>query len=179
MGDVLINKTWFPADTGNHVHVPRSRRTVQREPTRESKRTVTTLRLETAATPDGKRATDPEPVQARRTVRLQVLAAMREEADQASVDVSAARLPTPDQPLVRVRPRARNVPVSADDWLRIAEWVIGDWAATLRTALVVLVLFAGVLTGVGVAFGPEFALLGGITGAFVFLVGRIGGSGRR
>ena len=144
---------------------------------------MTTLRLETAATPDGNRpvdnSIDNEPVQARRTVRLQVLAAMREEADQVPVDVPAARLPAEDQPLVRVRPRARNVPVSADDWLRIAEWVIGDWAATLRTALLVVVLFAGVLTGIGIAFGPEFALLGGITGAIVFLVGRLAGSGRR
>lgn len=112
-------------------------------------------------------------------VRLQVLAEMWETAEQAPVVVPAARLPVQDQPVVRVRPRERNVPVSADDWLRIAEWVIGDWAATLRTALLVVVLFAGVLTGIGFAFGPEFALLGGIAGAIVFLVGRLGGSGRR
>jgi len=140
---------------------------------------VTTLRLETADTPDGNRPIDNEPVQARRTVRLQVLAEAREAAEQAPVEVPAARLPAQDQPVVRVRPRDRHVPVSADDWLRIAEWLIGDWAATLRTALLVAVLFVGVLTGVGFAFGPEFALLGGITGAVVFLVGRLGGSGRR
>jgi hypothetical protein len=99
--------------------------------------------------------------------------------EQVPVQVPAARLPMQDQPVVRVRPRARHLPVSADDWLRIAEWLIGDWAATLRTALLVLVLFAGVLTGIGFAFGPEFALLGGITGAVIFLVGRIGGAGTR
>jgi len=140
---------------------------------------VTTLRLETAATPDGNRSIDDEPVQARRTVRLQVLAESRDVAAQVPVQVPAARLPVQDQPVVRVRPRARHLPVSADDWLRIAEWLIGDWAATLRTALLVLVLFAGVLTGIGFAFGPEFALLGGITGAVIFLVGRLGGAGSR
>jgi hypothetical protein len=140
---------------------------------------VTTLRLETAATPDGNRSIDNVPVQARRTVRLQVLAESRDVVEQVPVQVPAARLPMQDQPVVRVRPRARHLPVSADDWLRIAEWLIGDWAATLRTALLVLVLFAGVLTGIGFAFGPEFALLGGITGAVIFLVGRIGGAGTR
>lgn len=140
---------------------------------------MTTLRLETAATPDGNRSIDDEPVQARRTVRLQVLAESRDVAAQVPVQVPAARLPVQDQPVVRVRPRARHLPVSADDWLRIAEWLIGDWAATLRTALLVLVLFAGVLTGIGFAFGPEFALLGGITGAVIFLVGRLGGAGSR
>lgn len=112
-------------------------------------------------------------------MRLQVLAEAREVAEQEPVEVPAMRLPTQDQPVVRVRPRARRFPVSADDWLRIAEWLIGDWAATLRTALLVAVLFVGVLTGVGFAFGPEFALLGGITGVGVFLAGRLGGSVRR
>jgi hypothetical protein len=140
---------------------------------------VTTLRLETAATPDGNRSIDNEPVQARRTVRLQVLAESRDVAAQVPVQVPAARLPVQDQPVVRVRPRAKHLPVSADDWLRIAEWLIGDWAATLRTALLVLVLFAGVLTGIGCAFGPEFALRGGLTGAVIFRVGRLGGAGGR
>jgi hypothetical protein len=140
---------------------------------------VTTLRLETAATPDGNRPIDNKPVQPRRTVRLQALAEAWDEADQVPVEIPAARLPVQDQPVVRVRPRARRVPVSADDWLRIAEWLIGDWAATLRTALLVVVLFAGTLTVVGIAFGPEFAMLGGITGAVVFLAGRLGGAGRR
>jgi hypothetical protein len=112
-------------------------------------------------------------------VRLQALAEARDAADQVSVEIPAARLPAQDQPVVRVRPRARRVPVSADDWLRIAEWLIGDWAATLRTALLVVVLFVGALIAVGIAFGPQFAMLGGITGAVVFLVGRLGGVGRR
>jgi hypothetical protein len=68
--------------------------------------------------------------------------------------------------------RRRVFPTSRDDWLVLAERVVGDWAATLRTALLLVLAVAAVLTMVGVAFGPEPALAAAFLAFLVFLAGR-------
>jgi hypothetical protein len=68
--------------------------------------------------------------------------------------------------------RRRAFPASRDDWLVLAERVVGDWAATLRGALL-LVLAVGVgLIGIGVAFGLRPALATAFVALIVFLAGR-------
>lgn len=57
-----------------------------------------------------------------------------------------------------------------DRWLRLAELVIGTWAATLRTALLMVVAFVGVVVLVGVAFGFGSAVLGALLGGAVMHV---------
>lgn len=63
--------------------------------------------------------------------------------------------------------------VGRDRWLRLAEQVIGGWAATLRVALLMMVAFVGLVILVGVAFGFSGALLGAlVSGVALYLVGR-------
>jgi len=94
----------------------------------------------------------------------------------------AVRLPVPEEPVQPTIPRARHASASArssvkDQLLRVAERVVGDWAPTLREAALRVILFTVVLIVIGVAFGPEFALLGAVIGFLTFLVGRAGGRG--
>jgi hypothetical protein len=62
--------------------------------------------------------------------------------------------------------------VLRDRVLRLAELVVGDWAPTLREALVRVLVFAVVLVALGVAFGAEVAAAGAAVGVLMFLVGR-------
>jgi hypothetical protein len=92
------------------------------------------------------------------------------------------RLPVPEKPAQPTIPPARHSSASArssakDRLLRVAERVVGDWAPTLREAALRVILFTLVLIVIGVAFGPEFALLGAVIGFLTFLVGRAGGRG--
>jgi hypothetical protein len=59
-----------------------------------------------------------------------------------------------------------------DRVLRVAERVVGDWAPTLREALVRVLLFVVVLVALGVAFGAEVAAAGAVVGFVMFLIGR-------
>jgi hypothetical protein len=68
--------------------------------------------------------------------------------------------------------RGRMVPTTRDDWLVLAERAVGDWAATLRTALLLVLAVAAGLTMIAVAFGPEPALAAGFLAFLVFLAGR-------
>jgi hypothetical protein len=68
--------------------------------------------------------------------------------------------------------RRRLLPTTRDDWLVLAERVVGDWAATLRTALLLVLAVAAVLTTVAVAFGPQPALAAAFLAFLVFLAGR-------
>jgi hypothetical protein len=59
-----------------------------------------------------------------------------------------------------------------DRWLRVAELVVGDWAPTLREALVRVLVFVVVLAALAVTLGGETAVLGAVVGFVMFLVGR-------
>jgi hypothetical protein len=92
----------------------------------------------------------------------------------------AVRLPAPEKPAQPTISPTRHAATSArasakDRLLRAAERLVGDWAPTLRMAALRVVLFTVVLIVIGVAFGPEFAVLGAVIGFLTFLVGRAGG----
>jgi hypothetical protein len=87
------------------------------------------------------------------------------------------RLPAPEQqerPAARQEQYASTPPhrTAKDGLLRVAELVVADWAPTLREAALRIVLFAVVLTVLGIAFGGGIALLGVVLGFVMFLVGR-------
>jgi hypothetical protein len=99
----------------------------------------------------------------RRTVRLTAI------TDEAGV---------PDAPHATeagAPPRAGRglpLPTSRDDWLVLAERMVGDWAATLRAALLLLVAVAAVIMVVGLAFGAGPAMATAFLALLVFLAGR-------
>jgi hypothetical protein len=68
--------------------------------------------------------------------------------------------------------RGLPLPTSRDDWLVLAERVVGDWAATLRAALLLLLAVAAVIMLVGVAFGAGPAMATAFLALLVFLAGR-------
>jgi hypothetical protein len=75
--------------------------------------------------------------------------------------------------------RAYALPASRDDWLVLAERVVGDWAGTLRAALLLVLAVAAVIMAVGLLFGVGIALATAFLALLVFLVGRRRGSMRR
>jgi hypothetical protein len=76
--------------------------------------------------------------------------------------------------------RAHGLPTSRDDWLVLAERVVGDWAATLHAALLMVLAVAAVIMVIGLVFGTGPALATAFLALLVFLVGRRrGGSLRR
>lgn len=127
---------------------------------------MTSLDPGTAPTRGGKRPIDPQPTSnapGRRTVRFTVRA-----------DVAAQSNPKPSggaRPKHR-SDRGRSLPTSRDDWLVLAERVVGDWAATLRAALLLVLVVAGAIMGIGLAFGLAAALASVGIALLVFLVGR-------
>lgn len=125
-------------------------------------RTVTSIRSGTAPAPGENRPIDPHPTTkapGRRTVQLAALARTDVPVD-------------PPPPAVIVpEPRAAGL-TSRDGWLRLAERVVGDWTATLRAALLLVLVFAGMVVSLGVAFGPGSALAASSVGLLVFLAGR-------
>ncbi|OLF11664.1 hypothetical protein BLA60_12080 [Actinophytocola xinjiangensis] len=64
------------------------------------------------------------------------------------------------------------IPTTRDGWLRVAERVVGDWAATLRNAFVLLLAFAAMIALIGIAVGVESAGAAMAVGVVVFLFGR-------
>lgn len=131
---------------------------------------MTSLRPETATRPE-----EHSPVE---TARSQETAGTERRIVQLEVlaDPGPERLgkPTgkPKPPSSVSGTPARRVPVTGDDWLRLAELVVGDWTSTLREALVRVVWFTCVLIALGVAFGVEVALVGATAGVMSFLVNR-------
>lgn len=126
---------------------------------------MTSLRPGTAPTPEEKTPIDTPPKKSagRRTVRLTALADLDSEQESPpSVEVFPAH---------RHR-RAAVLPTSRDDWLVLAERVVGDWAATLRSALLLVLAVAAMLTVIGLVFGPGIALACALILLIVFLVGR-------
>jgi hypothetical protein len=106
-------------------------------------------------TPEDGRPSDVErPV--RRTVRLA-----------ADAEPEPTTTPAPHRP---VKHTLR--PATLDRFLRVAERVVGDWAPTLREALVRVLVFAVVLVVLGLALGVEVAVAGAVVGLVMFLVGR-------
>jgi hypothetical protein len=125
------------------------------EDEQEKHETVTTIRPETAMTPEEERPADLERP-ARRTVRLA-----------ADVEPELSGTPAPRRPASHaLRPALR------DRVLRVAERAVGDWAPTLREALVRVLVFAVVLVALGVVFGVEVAAAGAAVGFVMFLIGR-------
>jgi hypothetical protein len=59
---------------------------------------------------------------------------------------------------------------SRDGWLCLAERALGDWASTLRVALLMLVGITGAVVLIGVAFGLGGLVLGGLLGAALYLL---------
>jgi hypothetical protein len=128
---------------------------------------VTSLGPGTAPAPGQKRAIDlqqPSKRPNRRTVQLAELAELDDQPD------------PPLPPVIIPQPRTEagrfSVPKSGDDWLRLAERVVGDWAATLRNALLLLLAFAAIAVSIGFAFGVESAAAAAAVGLVVFLAGR-------
>jgi hypothetical protein len=60
----------------------------------------------------------------------------------------------------------------ADRLLRVAERVVGDWAPTLREALLRVMVYAILVACLGVVLGPQVAVLAATVGFVMFLVGR-------
>ncbi|MGB3437544.1 MAG: hypothetical protein WBA97_02225 [Actinophytocola sp.] len=123
--------------------------------TKRKARTVTRTRPETAMTPEEGRSAELERP-ARRTVRLA-----------AAVEREPSTAPASRRPATHaLRPATR------DRVLRVAERVVGDWAPTLREALVRVVVFAVVLVALALTLGAEVAAAGAAVGFVMFLVGR-------
>ena len=121
----------------------------------EKHETVTRIRPESTMTPEEAKSADLErPV--RRTVRLA-----------ADSEPEPSTIPAPRRPVHHaLRPAAR------DRALRVMERVVGDWAPTLRDALVRVLVFAVALAVLGIALGVELAAVGAAVGVVMFLVGR-------
>lgn len=107
-------------------------------------------------TPEEGRSADLEQTPVRRTVRLAA-----EPAPEPSVS------PAPRRPETHALQ-----PAMRDRFLRVAERAVGDWAPTLREALVRVLVFAVVLVALGVVLGVEVAAAGAAVGIVMFLIGR-------
>ena len=75
--------------------------------------------------------------------------------------------------------RVGRLLTTRDGWLRLAELVIGDWASTLWTGLLLLAALAVVVVVIGVVFGTVSALIGATTLLVVYLIGRRRDAGAR
>ncbi|MGH3759485.1 hypothetical protein [Actinophytocola sp.] len=96
-------------------------------------------------------------------------------ASLAEADTKPATRPVPE-PAATSRAhgahRGRALPASRDDWMVLAERVVGDWAATLRAALLLGLAVAAVIMVIGLLVGPGPALAAAFLALLVFLVGR-------
>jgi len=87
----------------------------------------------------------------------------------AEVDIPAPRTDTGGAHRLT---RPQLFPTSRDAWLVLAERVVGDWAATLRAALLLVLAVAAGIMVVAIVFGPGPALGAAILALLVFLGGR-------
>ncbi|MFC4858198.1 hypothetical protein [Actinophytocola glycyrrhizae] len=116
---------------------------------------MTRIRPEATMTPEEERSADLERP-ARRTVRLA-----------ADFEPEPSANPAPRRPATHaLRPATR------DRVLRVAERVVGDWAPTLREALVRVLVFVVVLLVLGLVLSPGVAAAGAVVGFVMFLIGR-------
>jgi len=86
-------------------------------------------------------------------------------------DIDAPRVQRPPRPPVAttpVRPAFQWLPSTRDGWLRLAEHVIGHWAATLHRAFLLVAGLAGAAIAIGTVFGFASIVLGA---AAITLVG--------
>jgi hypothetical protein len=89
------------------------------------------------------------------------------------------RFSVPEETLRPSEPSDDRVATPADSStkdrvLLVAEQVVGDWAPTLRDALVRVLVFVAVLLAVGIAFGVGVAVVFALIGVVMFLAGRCG-----
>ncbi len=70
--------------------------------------------------------------------------------------------------------RGLALPTSRDDWLVLAERAVGDWAATLRAALLLFLAVAAGIMVIGFLLGIGPALAAALLALVVFVVGRRG-----
>lgn len=103
------------------------------------------------------------PPSARRTVRLAELPDLESTPDRPRTPVSGG---------AHRAVRAHALPTSRDDWLVLAERAVGDWAATLRAALLLFLAVAAVIMVIGIAAGVGPALAAAFLALLVFVVGR-------
>ncbi len=135
----------------------------------ERQRTVTSLEPGAAPKPEKNAPIDTRTksqATGRRTVRLAALA-----------DVDAGGTGRPPAETRAYAPRharahAHALPTSRDDWLVLAERVVGDWAATLRAALLLGLAVAAVIMVIGLVLGAGAALATAFLALLVFVAGR-------
>jgi hypothetical protein len=90
----------------------------------------------------------------------------------ADVDTTPAVRPVPERGARHRASRGLAVPTSRDDWLVLAERVVGDWAATLRTALLLVLALAAAIMVIGLVFGLGAALATAFLALIPLLAGR-------
>jgi hypothetical protein len=105
------------------------------------------------------------PKSSRRTVRLTSL---------ADVESTPARPRVSESRGAHRAVRASALPTSRDDWLVLAERAVGDWAATLRVALLLFLAVAAGIMVIGILFGTGPALATAFLALLVFVAGRRG-----
>lgn len=125
---------------------------------------MTSLKPGAAPAPEEQRAVGAAPrSNVRRTIRLAALNDVRST-------------PRPRRPLesggAHRAPHGRGLPTSREDLLVLAERVVGDWAATLHAALLLLLAVCAAIVAVGIVFGVGPALATAFLALLVFLVGR-------
>jgi len=103
------------------------------------------------------------PKSSRRTVRLTA---------NADAETTPARPRTSESGGAHRAARAHALPTSRDDWLVLAERAVGDWAATLREALLLFLAVAAGLMVIAFLFGVGPALAAAFLALLVFVVGR-------
>lgn len=131
-------------------------------------RTVTSLKPGAAPAPETKSRPIGTSANGRRIVRLTAI-----------TDVKSTPAPrrAPEGGGAHRAARSRGLPTSRDDLLIIAERIVGDWAATLRAALLLLLAVVAAIAVIGIVFGAGPALVVGFLALLVFLAGRRRGHG--
>jgi hypothetical protein len=107
------------------------------------------------------------PPSARRTVRL---AELPDELTDVASTPDRRRQPVSGGAHRAARPHA--LPTSRDDWLVLAERAVGDWAATLRAALLLFLAVAAVIMVIGIVAGVGPASAAAFLFLLLFLAGR-------
>jgi hypothetical protein len=92
----------------------------------------------------------------------------------ADVDTTPAPRQMPERGARHRASRGLAVPTSRDDWLVLAERVVGDWAATLRAAMLLALALAAAIMVIGLVLGLGAAL----ATAFVLLIVLVAGRRR-
>jgi hypothetical protein len=105
-------------------------------------------------------------VQQRSTLAARAWPRQRERSTVNMADIEVPRSPRALRPPVattRVRPAFQRRLTTRDGWLRVAEYVMGSWAATLYRAFLLAAGLVGVTVGIGAVFGFASIVLGAAT----------------